>query len=291
MFGVESLKNLLPAGSTADGSINHDTLIKEFFELHTLQKEYFPSCIGFNDGLASEMLTQAGRMLVLTSVTPTFTFGNVSVVDHLSAGNGQIFVIDHAIQTKFTSQTSLDAFCRVCDENAFCEQHRPLQGCPGGCFAQYDTSCLKANGGDCPATSTEGDVCGDLIGEDGSKNRKSYKSACVAECTAGVTVVDDTGVCPLSKCSCKIGWTGDGKTCKPVTTTKVPRTAMTTTTIKADGHLMPQYHFYMNGSYDFVIGGRTAMRARCSSLPSSPPFPLATGCYDFCGWRLDLPSE
>lgn len=266
-WDAQDLKNLLPAGQQdMDGSVDHDTLIKEFFEMHMMQKEYLPSCLGDADGSLTEMITEGGDALLLTATSPQYEFNNkIRIVEHIPCGNGQIFVVDTAgKRNHWSTEVSLEKFCTHCDANAICDAPRATSGCPGGCFARMDDdmrSCFTTSGGDCKsATDKEPDVCAKST----AGIVKSYKSECLATCV-GAEIVDADGPCPVPQCACKAGFKDMAKGGKPGLLCKVEkvvttRTRAPTTTLRPDGHLMPQIEFYMNGSYSFVIGGRSAMR-------------------------------
>ena len=159
-WSTEMLTKLIPSGIQDLDGANYDTMVKDFFQMHMMQKEYLPACLGNADGSLTEMISENGFVYTLTSDvgSPQYVFnGKMKLLEHIPAGNGQIIVVDTATmlsdwKTTSTDSLDLDKFCKHCDANAICDAPRPLTNCPGGCFARSTDEmrkCFNGFGGNC----------------------------------------------------------------------------------------------------------------------------------------------
>jgi uncharacterized surface protein with fasciclin (FAS1) repeats len=61
-----------------------------------------PQAGGTDDAFATQLLTEEGRVLEVTATSPNYVLGGkVTIVNHMSAANGQVFAIDHALQEEW----------------------------------------------------------------------------------------------------------------------------------------------------------------------------------------------
>ena len=265
--------------------VPYDDSKREFFRVHMMKKNYPASSLNLVDlgtARASKLLTLGGRYITVTGTQPLKRFDNATVIGEIQTCSGSIYVMDSVLQKKFTRSPDRVEICGDCDANAECVPLRQESGCDGGCFQNV----IQAQCADCVNENLgkTTNVCGTTTGNE----RKSYLSKCLAECDEA-TITDEKGACQQSTCVCNKneGWVGSGFHCSKLgLTTTMPTTR--TTVEPVDQHLMPEIFFYMNGSYQEVVGGRSAMRDGFFNQNVRESFENASDITAFEGQQLGV---
>lgn len=230
----------------------------EFLETHLLASDY-----RFGDmELGVSLLTNGSRSIKVVQTNPSVMVGEeaqkATIVDSVQTANGVVFLIDGFLEASLTSAPTDEDFCSHCSDDGFCSSIRKKTNCgvKGGCYEEVDSNLCEA----CAQIDTKGDVCGEITIDD-EKVKKTFRSKCLAQCRFAENI-EEGGPCRRPVCLCNTGFTGDGIKCTKSgsTTPTVPPTTRDPETIPSVGHKMGEMFFWIDGYYDFVIGGRQAMR-------------------------------